>query len=58
MRQKLLSQNEARVLLAVSTKTLYNYRTNNGLPFVRIGGKIQYKMEDLENFINNNLFNI
>lgn len=47
----LLSNDEARNLIGVSVRTWASLREKNIIPYVRIGRKILYKVEDINRFI-------
>lgn len=48
----LLSNDEARNLIGVSVRTWASFREKNIIPYVRIGRKILYKVEDINRFID------
>ena len=48
----LLSNDEARNLIGVSVRTWASLREKNIIPYVRIGRKILYKVEDINRFID------
>ena len=48
----LLSNEEARNLVGVSVRTWASFREKNIIPYVRIGRKILYKVEDINRFID------
>ena len=48
----LLSNEEARNLLCVSVRTWASMREKKIIPYVRIGRKILYKVEDINRFID------
>ena len=48
----LLSNEEARNLIGVSVRTWASFREKNIIPYVRIGRKILYKVEDINRFID------
>ena len=45
---RLLTQREAAQLLGISTRYLHTLRTTGRLPFLRIGNRIRYRLEDLK----------
>lgn len=47
----LIGNNEARMLVGVSVRTWHNLRVKKAIPYVRIGRKILYKVEDVNRFI-------
>ena len=47
----LISNNEARNIVGVSVRTWHNLRAEKAIPYVRIGRKILYKVEDVNRFI-------
>lgn len=52
-----LSNTECCKLLKVSSRTLQNYRDKGILPFSQAGGKIYYRMSDIEAHLNNHYIN-
>ena len=48
---KLISNDEARMLVGVSVRTWACLRAEKAIPYVRIGRKILYKVEDVNRFI-------
>lgn len=52
MQDKLLTENEAANLLALSAKTLRRWRwAGKGPEFVKLGGAVRYRAEDIAAFI-------
>jgi len=51
---QLLSPNHVSSILGVSPGTLTVWRCTGrvGLPFVKVGRKVMYRPEDIQNFIN------
>lgn len=47
----LISNNEARNIVGVSVRTWHSLRAKKAIPYVRIGRKILYKVEDVNRFI-------
>ena len=45
-------------LLKISSRTLQGYRDNGILPFSKIGGKIFFKLEDIETILEKNRMEI
>ncbi len=45
-------------LLCIDTRTLQNYRDTGVLPFSKFGGKIMYKVSDIEEILERNYINI
>lgn len=43
----MVTEREAARRLGVSSKTLFKWRQENMVPFVRIGSMVRYKVEDL-----------
>ena len=41
--------------LHISKRTLDNYREQGLLPFSKIGGKVFYRLEDIDDFLNSNI---
>lgn len=50
-RKQWLTPNEVSSMLKVSLKTLHGYREVYGLPYSRIGDKIFFSADDLEDFL-------
>lgn len=50
---RLLEPEEAALTLGVTEGTLQQWRTTNryNLPFVKVGGKVMYRREDIQSFI-------
>jgi predicted DNA-binding transcriptional regulator AlpA len=66
MTDRVLNANEAAAYLGISKATLASWRTTGpstegrfkaNLPFARIGGKIGYRLSDLNAFVERNLVN-
>lgn len=53
----LLSVAEAAELLRLSKHTIRAWLSQRRLPFVKLGGRVLFRMEDLVTFINSNLVN-
>lgn len=53
----LLTRNEAAKLLNIRPQTLATWACNGryGLPFVKIGRRVMYRLADIEKFITANL---
>jgi len=47
-------ESDAMKILGVSKSSIQKFRRANRLPFAQIDRKIYYKLEDLNNFINQN----
>ncbi|WP_038463553.1 helix-turn-helix domain-containing protein [Candidatus Odyssella acanthamoebae] len=56
MQEKFLNSKEASSYLGISTVTLAKWRANkqNGLPFIKIGRFIRYRVSDIEQFFKDN----
>ena len=52
-----LSGEDVCKLLHISKRTLQQYRDDNILPYIQIGGKIIYKETDLMTILENNYIN-
>ncbi|WP_163935917.1 helix-turn-helix domain-containing protein [Paraferrimonas sp. SM1919] len=54
MNPQLISPKEAAKKLNLEVQTLAAWRTSGryNLPFIKIGGRIQYDLNDINNFIN------
>ena len=50
--QDYLDNQEAAKYLRISVTALYNLRRNKGLPFIKLGKKVLYSREALNNFVN------
>ena len=46
-----LDNQEAADYLRITTTALYNLRRNKGLPFIKLGKKVLYSREALNNFV-------
>jgi len=57
LKTALCSRHEAAVHLRVSSNTLAVWACNGryGLPYVKIGSRVMYRLADIEQFIANNL---
>jgi hypothetical protein len=54
---QLLTERQAAVALLVSVKTLQAWRVQGrNVPFVRVGRRIAYRVQDINDFIENNRF--
>lgn len=51
---KLLNINELSSLLQVSVPTLYRWVHEKKIPHVKLGGKLRFAAEDIENFVSQN----
>jgi len=49
--QDYLDNQEASEYLRISVTALYNLRRNKGLPFIKLGKKVLYSREALNNFV-------
>lgn len=47
-----LTSKEVAMILRVSTRTIYNYRTERRIPFIKVEKKILYKVSDVVNLLN------
>ncbi|MES2593678.1 MAG: helix-turn-helix domain-containing protein [Bacteroidota bacterium] len=54
LKKELLNNEEMMKFLDVSKRTLQHYRDNGMLSFIQIKGKIYYKYEDIQEFLNAN----
>lgn len=52
IQKSLLTQDDCMELLGVSRSTLYNYRDSGLLVPVKLGGKVRYRLSDVELFLN------
>lgn len=52
IRENLLTQDECMKLLNVSRQTLYNYKATGILAPIKLGGKVRYRLSDINNFLN------
>ena len=52
--RNLLTTNEVAEILQVSPRTLQTWRAKhpNELPFIRVGGQIRYREDDVEDFLD------
>jgi excisionase family DNA binding protein len=53
MAQKYLDMVKASEYLCLAKTTLYNYINKGKVPFFRIGDRILFDMDDLDNWIDN-----
>lgn len=54
---QLLTEHEVSRMLNISVKTLQKHRVyGKGIKFLKFGRSVRYRLEDIENFINENLF--
>ena len=49
--QDYLDNQEAAKYLRITVLALYNLRRNKGLPFIKLGKKVLYSREALNNFV-------
>ncbi|MGZ4053382.1 MAG: helix-turn-helix domain-containing protein [Bacteroidia bacterium] len=54
LKKELLNNEEMMKFLSVSKRTLQYYRDKGMLSFIQIKGKIYYKYEDIQEFLNEN----
>jgi len=53
IRKNVLNEREAAQFLGVAVQTLRNWRSQRrGVPYLKIGRAVRYRLEDLENFIS------
>lgn len=50
--KKLLTTEEVARMLDVSPVTVYRYKAEKGLPFIKIGGIVRFDNEDVWEWIN------
>ncbi len=51
--EKLLKEEEVAEMIKLALSTLRNMRSNHtGLPYVKIGRAVRYKVSDVEQYIN------
>jgi excisionase family DNA binding protein len=56
MQDQLLTETEAAALLRQKVKTMRNLRvTGGGVPFVKLGRSVRYRMSDLQAYIASNV---
>ncbi len=55
---RLLSQREAAQFLGISTRYLHTLRAKGQLPFLRIGNRIKYRLQDLERWAEERVQNV
>jgi hypothetical protein len=54
---KLLTPKEVELLYGLNPKTLRNERVlGKGLPFIKLNGRIFYRLQDIEKSIDQNIF--
>lgn len=51
IQESLLTQGDCMNLLGVSRSTLYNYKELGLLVPIKLGGKVRYKLSDIEEFL-------
>jgi hypothetical protein len=51
--EQYLTNKEVIRLLKISQRLLQNYRTEGKVPFYRVGGKVLYRTNDIELFLEN-----
>jgi len=49
--EQYLTDKDLSLLLKISRRSLQDYRTGGKIPFYRIGGKILYRVSDIEDFL-------
>lgn len=54
--KKLLSINEAAEMLNIKVTTLYKWRHEKKIPFVKMGNKLRFQEDQLIKFIEENTF--
>lgn len=54
LKKELLNNEEMMQFLGISKRTLQYYRDKGMLSFIQIKGKIYYKYEDIQEFLNAN----
>ncbi len=52
IQENLLTQDDCMKLLSVSRQTLYNYKAAGILVSIKLGGKVRYRLSDINNFLN------
>lgn len=50
---KLLNIKEASEFLRISEITLYKYVSKRSVPFIKVGRKVLFNLEDLEKWVEN-----
>ena len=57
---QMMTRKQASEYLGIKEQTLACWSSNNryGLPYYKIGRKVKYKLEDLQNFIQRNQFGL
>lgn len=60
MNSKYLTPKELSKYLEISTQTLAIWRTNKTypLPYIKVGGRVRYKIEDVQNWLDSRQHNI
>jgi len=51
IQENLLPQDDCMKLLNVSRQTLYNYKATGVLIPIKLGGKVRYRLSDINNFL-------
>ncbi len=55
---RLLSQREAAQFLGVSTRYLWTLRTTGELPYIKVGNRVKYRIEDLRRWAEARVQNV
>ena len=58
MNNTLLNVQEAASYLHIATSTLYRWVHQKKIKFVKVGSRVLFSQDDLNEFINNNTVNI
>lgn len=58
MNNTLLNVQETACYLHISTSTLYRWVHQKKIKFVKVGSRVLFSQDDLNEFINNNTVNI
>lgn len=54
--EQFLNKKQVCNLLHICSRSLQNYRDRGILPFYKIGGKLLYKMSDVQKLLDNNFY--
>lgn len=55
--EQYLTNSQVSKRLHVSTRTLQDHRDNGVLPFIKLEGKVLYRLSDIEKLLEDNYFN-
>ncbi len=50
--EKYITENQLREQLKISRSSIHRYKTTLGLPYIKVGGKTFYNVDDIKDFFN------